>query len=106
MRFERRPLLVRDPLDVAKEIFAIAKLVLRFSGLMLQPRPRGIDVPWLRRPHVPRLAVAVLFDQCAKKNVVVEPALLLFAKIPERRFPILARTLRKVRESFFQQPPL
>src|SRR5438477_3599081 len=71
--FDRRPLFVRDPLDVTKEIFTIVKLLFLFRRLPIQPSARGLDVLMFRRPFIPGFAFAVLFHQRAKECVISQP---------------------------------
>src|SRR5438874_2483034 len=71
--FDRRPLFVRDPLDVTKEIFTIVKLLFLFRRLPIQPNARGLDVLMFSRPFIPGFAFAVLFHQRAKECVISQP---------------------------------
>src|SRR5437899_1997804 len=73
IRLNPGPLFVRNPLNVAKGIFAIVKLFFLFRGLSLQPGARGIDALMFSRPFVPRFALTIFFHQRAKKRIVVEP---------------------------------
>src|SRR5437868_14813062 len=73
MCFNRGPLFVCNPLDVAEEILAILHLLFLFGGLPIEPGMRRFDVLLFRRPFVPRLALAVFFHEDAEECIVIQP---------------------------------
>ena len=104
--FDRRPLFARDPLDVTEEVFALTEMFFLFRRLSLKPGPRCLDVLMLRRPLVPRFALAVLLDERAKERAIIKPGGLLIAEISKLRLSILRRVRREVHERFLEQTAL
>src|SRR5438132_104708 len=104
--FDRRPLFARDPLDVTEEVFALTEMFFLFRRLSLKPGPRCPDVLMLRRPLVPRFALAVLLDERAKERAIIKPGGLLIAEISKLRLSILRRVRREVHERFLEQTAL
>src|SRR6266404_1707168 len=67
IRFELAPLLLRDPLHVAKETLARRERCLSILRQIAQPEARFFDRAVIRSPFVPRLGVAVFLHQRAKE---------------------------------------
>src|SRR5205085_6485847 len=98
-----RPLLARDPLDVAEKSFAPLEFVLFPGRLSIQPSACGIDALLLARPFVPSFAVAIFLHQRAEEGVTGQPGGFLFAKSIESWLTIARCVRREIRKRFFEQ---
>ena len=104
-RFKFAPLLMGDPLHIAKEILPLGEGRLSIQGEATEPIARGFGR--LIRPCIPVFALAIFFHERAEEDVTIQPGGFFLAKLSKIRLSIFVG-LRgaKTSKSFFQQVPI
>ena len=106
MRFDRAPLLVRDPLDITKETLAAGQRCLLIVRQTVQPIARCLDRLMLGRPSVPCGAIVIRLHQDPEECVITQPRGLFVAERSEFRSSFYASVSREIRKRFLQQAPI